>query len=69
MTRLPAGRVLFSDLVDRTSATLASPLHAVFFGERVLRQAVEEVFKVGKSCADLLSLWVHSEEVLRGFCF
>ena len=36
LTRLPAGRKLFSELVSKTVSTLQSPGNAVFFGDRVL---------------------------------
>jgi transposase len=36
LTRLPAGRALFSELIDKTVATLQLPQNAVFFGDRVL---------------------------------
>jgi transposase len=145
LTRLPAGRTLFSELVNKTVLTLQLPANVVFFGERVLyiekvplvlyekfeafayvccdisrraqetvrllktvredklsdvevsermgrlgvfvllssrdvdtsevlglyylRGAVEEVFRVGKCCVDLLPLRVHGEETFRGVLF
>ena len=36
LTRLPAGRTLFSELVNKTVFTLQSPQNSVFFGDRVL---------------------------------
>jgi transposase len=36
LTRLPAGRTLFSELVNKTAVTLQLPVNSVFFGDRVL---------------------------------
>lgn len=36
LTRLPAGRALFGELIKKTVASLQSPCNVVFFGERVL---------------------------------
>ena len=36
LTRLPAGRTLFSEVVKKTVVTLHLPVNSVFFGERVL---------------------------------
>ena len=145
LTRLPAGRSLFAELVAKTASSLQSLGNVVFFGDRVLyvekvsvllyekydafayvccdisrrametvkllktakedglsddevslcmgrlgvfvllssrdvlvgevlglyylRGVVEEVFKVGKCCVDLLPLRVHGVEAFRGLLF